>query len=509
MTKKAILIIMDGWGEGKHDRADAIYNANTPYINGLYKDETVAKAHLDACGEEVGLPAGQMGNSEVGHMNIGAGRVVFQDLVRINKAVEDNSILQNVELNQAFDYAKANNKQVHFLGLVSDGGVHSSMQHLFKLCDMATQKQLDKVFVHALTDGRDTDPKSGIGFIQDLDNHLKTTSAKIASICGRYYTMDRDKRWERVKKGYDLMVHGQGHTFSNPITAMQTSYNREITDEFVEPSVMVDANTGKPIATIQKDDVVICFNFRTDRLREITTVLTQQDMPEHDMHTVPLAYYTMTRYDENFKNIHIIYDKDDLKNTMGEIVSKLGLKQLRIAETEKYPHVTFFFSGGRDEAFEGEERIMVSSPKVATYDLQPEMSAPEVKEKVVEALKTKKYSLVVLNFANSDMVGHTGIYEAITKAVETVDKCVGEVIETAKAHNYSIMLTADHGNSDFAVNADGSPNTAHSLNRVPVFLIGSTYTKMQDGRLADIAPTLLNLMGIEVPNEMTGKNLVE
>jgi len=509
MKKKAILIIMDGWGEGHHDRADAIYNAKTPYIDGLYKDDSVAKAHLEACGEEVGLPAGQMGNSEVGHMNIGAGRVVFQDLVKINKAVEDNSILQNTELNRAFDYAKENNKQVHFLGLVSDGGVHSSMQHLFKLCDMATQKQVENVFVHALTDGRDTDPKSGIGFIKDLDDYLQNTTAKIASICGRYYTMDRDKRWERIKKGYDLMVSGKGHSFSNPIMAMQTSYNREITDEFVEPSVIVDSNNGKPIATIQQGDVVICFNFRTDRLREITTVLTQQDMPEHEMHTIPLEYYTMTRYDENFKNIHVIYDKEDLKNTMGEIVSKNGLKQLRIAETEKYPHVTFFFSGGRDDAFEGEDRIMVNSPKVATYDLQPEMSAPEVTEKVVEALKTEKYSLIVLNFANSDMVGHTGIYEAITKAVETVDHCVGEVIETAKAHNYSVLLTADHGNSDFAINADGTPNTAHSLNRVPVFILDSRYSKMQDGRLADIAPTLLNLMGIEVPQEMTGRNLVK
>jgi len=508
MTKKAILIIMDGWGEGHHDRADAIFNAHTPYIDALYANKNIAQAHLDASGEEVGLPAGQMGNSEVGHMNMGAGRVVYQDLVKINKAVEDNSILHNTELNQAFDYAKAHHKQVHFLGLVSDGGVHSSMQHLFKLCDMATEKQLDKVFVHALTDGRDTDPKSGIGFIKELDDYLQNTTAKIASICGRYYTMDRDKRWERVKKGYDLLVHGKGHTFSNPITAMQTSYNREITDEFVEPSLIVDPQNGQALSTIQKGDVVICFNFRTDRLREITTVLTQENMSEYEMHTIPLEYFTMTRYDENFKDIHVIYDKEDLKSTLGEVVSKLRLNQLRIAETEKYPHVTFFFSGGRDEAFSGEDRIMINSPKVATYDLQPEMSALEVTEKVIEALKTETYSLVVLNFANSDMVGHTGIYEAITKAVETVDKCVGEVMETAKTHGYSIMLTADHGNSDFAVNADGSPNTAHSLNRVPVFLVDSRYTKMNDGRLADIAPTLLNLMGIEIPKAMTGKSLI-
>jgi 2,3-bisphosphoglycerate-independent phosphoglycerate mutase len=509
MTKKAILIIMDGWGEGKHDRADAIYNANIPYIKGLYKDESVAKAHLAASGEDVGLPAGQMGNSEVGHMNIGAGRVVYQDLVKINKACADNSILQNPELNTAFDYAKANDKQVHFLGLVSDGGVHSSMEHLFKLCDMATQKGVEKAYVHALTDGRDTDPKSGIGFIKQLDDYLQNTNVRIASICGRYYTMDRDKRWERIKKGYDLMVHGTGHRFSNPVTAMQTSYNREITDEFVEPSVIVDKQNGKPLATIQSGDVVICFNFRTDRLREITTVLTQQDMPEYDMHTIPLEYFTMTRYDEGFKNIHVIFDKEDLKNTMGEIVSKLGLRQLRIAETEKYPHVTFFFSGGRDEPFPNEDRIMVNSPKVATYDLQPEMSAYEVTDKVLAALESEQYDLVVLNFANSDMVGHTGIYEAIIKAVETVDECVGKVMETAKAHDYSILLTADHGNSDHAINEDGSPNTAHSLNKVPVFIVDPRFHKMQDGRLADIAPTMLYMMGIDVPEEMTGKNLLK
>ena len=509
--KKAILIIMDGWGQGKHDKADAIYQTKTPYINSLTVDKTVAKGLLDASGEAVGLPAGQMGNSEVGHMNIGAGRVIYQDLVKINKAVEDNSISQNTELNQAFDYAKTNNKQVHFIGLVSNGGVHSSMEHLFKLCDMATEKELKQVFVHALTDGRDTDPKSGIGFIKELDDYLQNTNAKIASICGRYYTMDRDKRWERVKIGYDLMVHGKGHSFSNPVTAMQTSYNRELTDEFVEPSVMVNSETGKPLATIQKDDVVICFNFRTDRLREITTVLTQENMPEYDMQTIPLQYFTMTRYDENFKNVHIIFDKEDLKDTFGEVVSKLGLKQLRIAETEKYPHVTFFLSGGRDEPFENEDRIMVGSPKVATYDIQPEMSAKEVTEKVVKALKTEDYSLVVLNFANSDMVGHTGIYKAITKAIETVDHCVGQVIDTAKSHGYSVLLTADHGNSDHAINADGSPNTAHSLNKVPVFVIkdgNSEELKMKDGRLADIAPTMMGMMGVEVPSTMTGADLL-
>jgi len=499
---------MDGWGEGAHDKADAIYNAKTPYIDSLYANDKVAKAHLDACGEEVGLPDGQMGNSEVGHMNIGAGRVVYQDLVKINLAVKDNSIEKNEALNKAFDYAKSNNKQVHLLGLLSDGGVHSSMVHLYKLVEMTTERQMEKVFIHALMDGRDTDPKSGIGFMEETQSFLTNHKAKIASVCGRYYTMDRDKRWERVKKGYDLMVKAEGHNFSNPISAVQTSYNREITDEFIEPSVIVDAKSGKAITTIQEGDVVICFNFRTDRLREITTVLSQQDMPEHGMHTIDLQYYTMTPYDESFKNVNVIFDKNKLEETMGEWLSKKNLSQLRIAETEKYPHVTFFFSGGRDLPFEGEERIMVNSPKVATYDLQPEMSAPEVTDKVVEALESEKYNFVCLNFANSDMVGHTGVYPAITKAIETVDQCVGRVIETAKKHNYSVLLTADHGNSDHAINADGSPNTAHSLNRVPVFIVDPNYSKMQDGRLADIAPTLLHLMGLDIPNSMTGKVMV-
>ena len=500
---------MDGWGEGAHDKADAIYNTKTPYIDSLYADKKVAKAHLDACGEEVGLPEGQMGNSEVGHMNIGAGRVVYQDLVKINLAVKDNSINKNIELNNAFDYAKSNNKQVHLLGLLSDGGVHSSMVHLYKLVEMATERSMDNVFIHALMDGRDTDPKSGIGFMEETQNFLSNHKAKIASVCGRYYTMDRDKRWERVKKGYDLMVKGDGLHFSNPISAIQTSYNRDITDEFIEPSLIVDPESGKALSTINKGDVVICFNFRTDRLREITTVLSQQDMPEYDMHTIDLQYYTMTRYDESFKNVNIIFDKNKLEETMGEWLANKNLKQLRIAETEKYPHVTFFFSGGRDLAFEGEERIMVSSPKVATYDMQPEMSAFEVTDKVVEALKSEKYNFICLNFANSDMVGHTGIYSAITKAIETVDQCVGRVIEAAKEHDYSVLLTADHGNSDFAVNDDGSPNTAHSLNKVPVFVVDPNYTKIQNGRLADIAPTLLHMMGLDIPTSMTGNVLVE
>lgn len=507
-TSKSILIIMDGWGKGKHDKADAIYNSNTPNIDQLYSNSNILKANLDASGEEVGLPIGQMGNSEVGHMNIGAGRVVYQDLVKINRAVSDSSIEKNTVLNQAFDYAKTNNKQIHLLGLVSDGGVHSSMEHLKKLIDIGDERGIDKVFVHALMDGRDTDPKSGIGFISEIHEYLNNKSAKIATVCGRYYTMDRDKRWERVKKGYDLMVNGIGNKFINPLAAVQTSYNREITDEFIEPSIIVDRDTGKALSTIKKDDVVICFNFRTDRLREITTVLSQQNMPEEGMQTIPLQYYTMTRYDESFKNVNIIFDKDELKETMGEWLSDKGLKQLRIAETEKYPHVSFFFSGGRDKAFEGEDRIMVSSPKVATYDLQPEMSALEVTEKVVAALESEVYDFVCLNFANSDMVGHTGIYEAIVTAIETVDKCVGQVIDTAKNHNYSVLLTADHGNSDYAMNADGSPNTAHSLNQVPIIVLDSKFSKIKNGRLADIAPTMLTMMGVEIPSSMDGEVLV-
>lgn len=507
--QKSILIIMDGWGEGKHNKADAIFNTETPFIDSLYQDNNVAKALLNASGEEVGLPDGQMGNSEVGHMNIGAGRVVYQDLVRINKAIEDNSIAENENLVKAFDYAKANNKKVHLLGLVSDGGVHSSMLHIKKLTQIADSRGLNDVFIHALMDGRDTDPKSGLGFINEIEDYIADKTARIATVCGRYYTMDRDKRWERVKVGYDLMTQGIGAKFISSDKAVITSYNREITDEFIEPSVIVDKETGNPIAKIEKDDVVICFNFRTDRLREITTVLSQQDMPEFDMKTIPLQYFTMTRYDAAFKNVNIIYDKDNLENTMGEVVSKNGLKQLRIAETEKYPHVGFFFSGGTDVPFEGEERIMVSSPKVATYDLQPEMSAPEVTEKVVAAINSEKYDFICLNFANSDMVGHTGVYEAIEKAIITVDNSVGQVITAAREHGYAVLLTADHGNSDNAINEDGSPNTAHSLNKVPVFVVNSPYSKMNNGRLADIAPTLLNIMGVEVPNSMTGEMLLK
>ncbi len=500
---------MDGWGEGKHNKADAIFNTATPFIDSLYQDNNVAKALLDASGEEVGLPDGQMGNSEVGHMNIGAGRVVYQDLVRINKAIEDNSIAENENLVKAFDYAKTNNKKVHLLGLVSDGGVHSSMLHIKKLTQMADSRGLNDVFIHALMDGRDTDPKSGLGFINEIEDYIADKTARIATVCGRYYTMDRDKRWDRVKVGYDLITQGKGAKFISSDKAVINSYNRDITDEFIEPSVIVDKETGNPIAKIEKDDVVICFNFRTDRLREITTVLSQEDMPELGMKTIPLQYFTMTRYDASYKNVNIIYDKDNLENTMGEVVSKNGLKQLRIAETEKYPHVGFFFSGGTDVPFEGEERIMVSSPKVATYDMQPEMSAPEVTEKVVAAINSEKFDFICLNFANSDMVGHTGVYEAIEKAIKTVDNSVGQVITAAREHNYAVLLTADHGNSDNAINEDGSPNTAHSLNEVPVFVVNSPYSKMNNGRLADIAPTLLHLMDVEVPSSMTGDMLLK
>ncbi len=506
MSKKAVLIIMDGWGEGKKDRADAIFQSKTDFIKSLYNNPEVAQGFLHTDGEYVGLPDGQMGNSEVGHLNIGSGRIVFQDLVRINNAIKDKSIDQNIELNKAFDYAKENKSKVHFIGLVSDGGVHSNTSHLVKLCRMAEQAGLQDVFIHALMDGRDTDPRSGLGFIQELDENILDVSAKIASVCGRYYTMDRDKRWDRVKVGYDLMVNKKGEKYRSAEDAIRAAYDAGITDEFVNPSLIVNEQT-QALTSIEENDVVICFNFRTDRLREITTVLSQQNMPEEGMKTIPLYYVTMTRYDETFKNVHIAFDKDDLKNTIGEIVSKAGKSQVRIAETEKYAHVTFFFSGGREREFDGENRLLVPSPKVATYDLKPSMSALEVTEKIVEELKTKQPDLVVLNFANSDMVGHTGVYSAIQEAVETVDKCVKKVSSTARDLGYSVMITADHGNSDHAVNADGSPNTAHSMNLVPVFILDDDYKKIENGKLADIAPTILNIMGLEIPEEMTGEIL--
>ncbi len=498
-------MILDGWGIGKKNKADVISQGDTPYIDSLLAKYPNSQLHTD--GENVGLPKGQMGNSEVGHLNIGAGRVIFQDLVKINKAVEDNSISKNPVLTEAFNYAKENNKAVHFLGLISDGGVHSSQKHLYKLCDITKEYGLKDVFIHAITDGRDTDPRSGKGYLQELVNHLKTSNGKIASLIGRYYTMDRDKRWERIKKGYDLMTAGVGENSTNVIDAISKSYEAGFTDEFINPVVFVN-DKNEPLGLIKDGDVVICFNFRTDRLRQITTVLTQESMLEQGMHTFDLHYLTMTRYDENFKNIRIIYDKENVKNTIGEIVSKAGKKQLRIAETEKFAHVTFFFSGGQDAEFEGEKRILVPSPKVATYDLQPEMSAYKVAEKLVAELKKQEHDLIVLNFANGDMVGHTGIYEAILKAVKAIDENVKNVVETAKENNYTVMIIADHGNADNAVNPDGSPNTAHSLNPVPCILVNNDYTEIKNGILADVAPTLLHIMDMEIPKEMTGKVLV-
>ncbi|MCF6185570.1 MAG: 2,3-bisphosphoglycerate-independent phosphoglycerate mutase [Bacteroidales bacterium] len=505
MNKKTLLMILDGWGIGKHDKADAVFQGETPYIDNLLN--TYPNSQLKTYGENVGLPDGQMGNSEVGHMNIGAGRIVYQDLVRINKAVADNSIAENPVLKEAFRYAEKNKKAVHFIGLVSDGGVHSSQEHLHKLCDLTKDYNLPNVFIHAITDGRDTDPHSGKSYIEKLLNHLKTSNGKIATLIGRYYTMDRDKRWDRIKKGYDLMTSGIGKKYKNILNAIDDSYKSEQTDEFIQPVVLTD-NNNNPLGLITDEDVVICFNFRTDRLRQITTVLTQEDMPDFGMKTMKLHYLTMTRYDENFKNIHIIYDKENLKNTMGEIISKLGLKQLRIAETEKFAHVTFFFSGGRDEAFPGEKRILIQSPKVATYDLQPEMSVYKVADALVKELKTKENNFICLNFANGDMVGHTGIYEAILKAVKAVDENVEKVVETAKANGYTVLIIADHGNADNAINPDGSPNTAHSLNPVPCILVDNDYEKINNGVLADVAPTLLHIMNIDIPKEMTGKILV-
>ncbi len=496
---------MDGWGEGNGSKSDIIANSNVPFIKGLYN--TAAYSQLRTSGQDVGLPDGQMGNSEVGHLNIGAGRIVYQDLVKINIAIKDKSFFKNNQLLEAFKYAKKENKAVHLLGLVSDGGVHSSMDHLMALCDMAKAENFEKLFIHAFTDGRDTDPKSGLGFLKDLEAHLKTSAGKVATVSGRYYAMDRDKRWERVKLAYDMLVDGTGSFFKSSVEAIEASYKNDVTDEFIKPSVIVN-HDNKPLATIKEGDVVLCFNFRTDRLREISYVLSQKDMPEHGMKTMPLYYLTMTRYDESFKNVHIIYDKDDLKNTLGETLAQNSKTQLRIAETEKYPHVTFFFSGGREENFKGESRVMIPSPKVATYDLQPSMSAPEVKEAVIAEINKGIHDFICLNFANADMVGHTGIIEAITEAVETVDSCVQQVCNAARAKGYSILITADHGNADFAINEDGSPNTAHTTNPVPLFLIDDNFKALKPGRLCDLAPTILKLMGLQIPKEMDGHILL-
>lgn len=504
MSKKALLMILDGWGLGDQKKDDVIFNTPTPYWD--YLMNTYPHSQLQASGENVGLPDGQMGNSEVGHLNIGAGRVVYQDLVKINRACADNSILKNPEIVAAFSYAKENGKNVHFMGLTSNGGVHSSLVHLFKLCDIAKEYNIDNTFIHCFMDGRDTDPKSGKGFIEELSAHCEKSAGKIASIIGRYYAMDRDKRWERVKEAYDLLVKGEGKKAADMVQAMQESYDEGVTDEFIKP--IVNANFD---GTIKEGDVVIFFNYRNDRAKELTVVLTQQDMPEAGMRTIPgLQYYCMTPYDASFKGVHILFDKENVSNTLGEYLAAKGLNQLHIAETEKYAHVTFFFNGGRETPYDNEDRILVPSPKVATYDLKPEMSAYEVKDKLVAAINENKYDFIVVNFANGDMVGHTGIYEAIEKAVVAVDACVKDVIEATKAQDYEAIIIADHGNADHALNEDGTPNTAHSLNPVPcVYVTENKAAKVEDGRLADVAPTILKIMGLEAPAEMNGNVLIK
>ena len=504
MSKKALLMILDGWGLGDQKKDDVIFNTPTPYWD--YLMNTYPHSQLQASGENVGLPDGQMGNSEVGHLNIGAGRVVYQDLVKINRACADNGILKNPEIVAAFSYAKENGKNVHFMGLTSNGGVHSSLVHLFKLCDIAKEYNIDNTFIHCFMDGRDTDPKSGKGFIEELSAHCEKSAGKIASIIGRYYAMDRDKRWERVKEAYDLLVKGEGKKAADMVQAMQESYDEGVTDEFIKP--IVNANFD---GTIKEGDVVIFFNYRNDRAKELTVVLTQQDMPEVGMRTIPgLQYYCMTPYDASFKGVHILFDKENVSNTLGEYLAAKGLNQLHIAETEKYAHVTFFFNGGRETPYDNEDRILVPSPKVATYDLKPEMSAYEVKDKLVAAINENKYDFIVVNFANGDMVGHTGIYEAIEKAVVAVDACVKDVIEAAKAQDYEAIIIADHGNADHALNEDGTPNTAHSLNPVPcVYVTENKAAKVEDGRLADVAPTILKIMGLEAPAEMNGNVLIK
>ena len=504
MSKKALLMILDGWGMGDHKKDDVIFNTPTPYLDQLFA--TYPHSQLMACGEDVGLPDGQMGNSEVGHLNIGAGRVVYQDLVKINRACKDGSIMQNKEIVAAFSYAKETGKSVHFMGLTSDGGVHSSFDHLFKLCDIAKEYDIKNTFIHCFMDGRDTDPKSGMGFIRQLEDHCAKSEGKIASIIGRYYAMDRDKRWERVKEAYDLLVKGVGKKSDDMVKAMQESYDEGVTDEFIKPIVNSTFD-----GTIKEGDVVIFINYRNDRAKELTAVLTQNDEPDFGMRIVPnLQYYCMTPYDSTFKGVHILFDKENVENTLGEFVSSKGLRQLHIAETEKYAHVTFFFNGGREKPYENEDRILVPSPKVATYDLKPEMSAYEVKDKLVEAINQNIYDFIVVNYANGDMVGHTGIYDAIAKAIVAVDACVKETIEAAKAQGYEAIIIADHGNADHALNADGTPNTAHSLNPVPcIYVTENKSAQVEDGRLADVAPSILKIMGLEAPKEMTGKVLLK
>jgi 2,3-bisphosphoglycerate-independent phosphoglycerate mutase len=498
---------MDGWGLGKVASADAIQHAKTPFTSSLYNG--YPNTTLTTCGELVGLPDGQMGNSEVGHLNLGAGRIVYQELQRINVAIRDGSFATNNTLLDTIRFAKANNKPLHLLGLVSNGGVHSHINHLKAILDVCKSEQCSNVFVHAFTDGRDCDPKSGWSFLTELQEHMAQTTGRIATVCGRYYAMDRDKRWERVKLAYDAMVRGEGQFTTNPIEAMAANYENKITDEFILPTVVVDG-TNKPIASIKEGDAVFCFNFRTDRCREITQVLSQADIPEFNMHKLNLYFTTMTQYDHKFTNVNVIFENDDLKNTLGEVLERNGLKQIRIAETEKYPHVSFFFSGGREVPFEGEKRILVASPKVATYDLKPEMSAYELTEALLPEIEQRTADFICLNFANADMVGHTGIFSAAVRAVEAVDDCVGRVVTKALENNYTIFLTADHGNSDFMINPDGTPNTAHSLNPVPFFIIDKNWKgPIRPGKLGDIAPTILTMMGLQIPSEMTGDVLID
>lgn len=503
--KRILLIILDGWGLGDKTKSDAIFNANTPYFDHLM--ENYPNSKLYTSGESVGLPVGQMGNSEVGHLNIGAGRKIYHDLVKINKAIETNEIAQNEKLIEAFTYARDQKKKLHFIGLISDGGVHSSSKHLYKLCELTNDYNLDEVFIHAITDGRDTDPKSGYEFIRKLVENTKGTKARVASLIGRYYSMDRDQRWDRIKIGYNLMVKGIGRSTLNLLDEIKQSYQQGVTDEFIKPVVVVD-DDQEPIACISQGDVVICFNFRTDRLRQMTIALTQKDIPEHGLRKLDLNYFTLSNYDKSFKKINVVYDKVNVNNTLGEILADNGKSQLRIAETEKYAHVTYFFSGGREELFENENRILVPSPKVPTYDHQPEMSAPEVTEKLVAELNKKKHDFICLNYANGDMVGHTGVYKAILQAIRTVDACLKKTVETAIKNNYSIIITADHGNADYVINDNQNPNTAHSLNPVPCIILGEGDHQMRDGILADLAPTILKLMGLKQAEEMTGSSLI-
>ena len=500
-------MILDGWGEGRHDYSNAIWTQGTPNIDAIRAKYPFG--HLQACGEYVGLPDGQMGNSEVGHMNLGAGRVVYQDLVKINIACREHKLLDNKEIHDVYNYVKTSGKKLHLMGLTSHGGVHSSLDHVYEFLRVAKEEGLDKVFVHAFMDGRDTDPHSGKGFVEELEQKMAETTGKIASVCGRFYAMDRDKRWSRVKEAYDLLVEGKGAAFSSALEGIQASYDADVTDEFIKPIVITGAD-GAPLARVEEGDAVIFYNFRNDRARELTAVLTQQDMPEEGMHTLPLYYCCLTPYDASFKGVHILFDKELVQDTLGETVSKAGKTQLRIAETEKYAHVTFFFNGGRETQFENEDRILVNSPKVPTYDLLPQMSAPEVAEKLIGEIRTGRHDLIILNFANGDMVGHTGVYTAVTQTVACIDKLVGRVVEEAVAKDYVVLMTADHGNADYEVNPDGTPNTAHSLNTVQFVVInaGEEVQAVRDGALCNVAPTILKLMGIQQPAAMTAEPLI-